>query len=363
MKSFLKKFFDTYVWLMILVFVIDIVTKWCVFNYFKQTIGIQGIIDGHGTFRQNTIAALPGFLHIGCALNQGAAWSIGTTDAYDGVNPVFIVISVVLSAALIFYYVKEFKKLKTPIKISLALMISGAVGNMIDRTFYRESITGFKGVIDWIYVAFMDFPTFNIADSALVIGIAILIIYYLIEEVKEAIDTLHNKGPKDFTELCLTCASIMLVQAKVFKDLAKAKAMALANLKNGKAYAKFKEWINAQGGDTNFLDNPNKFRRAEHTHVIKAKRSGYIKEIEALAIGEEAMHLGAGRLKTTDIIDPTAGIVLNKKVGDKVKVGDTLCVAYTNKHNVIGALRVIEHAFKISKQKTKAPKVIIDYIK
>lgn len=204
MKSFLKKFFDSYVWLMVLVFVIDIVTKWCVFNYFKETIGIQGIIDGFGVNQNNTIPALPGFLHIGCTLNQGAAWSIGTTDAYDGVNPLLIVISVVLSAALIFYYIKEFKKLKTPIKVSLALMISGAVGNMIDRIFYRESITGFKGVIDWIYVAFMKFPTFNIADSALVIGIAILFVYFIIEEIKEAIEKgkrgEYDKSPKELRE-------------------------------------------------------------------------------------------------------------------------------------------------------------------
>lgn len=188
MKSFLKKFFDSFIWLMVLIFVIDIVTKWSVFNYFKGTIGVDGIVAGFGVARENTIPALPGFLHIGCTLNKGAAWSLGTTDSYDGVNPLLIVISVVLSAAFIFYYVKEYKKLRTPIKIALALMIAGAVGNMIDRIFYRTSITGFKGVIDWIYVAFMNFPTFNIADSALVIGIILLLVVFIIDEIKEAIE-------------------------------------------------------------------------------------------------------------------------------------------------------------------------------
>lgn len=182
-------------------------------------------------------------------------------------------------------------------------------------------------------------------------------------EVKEAIDTLNNKGPKDFTELCITCAAIMLTQAKVTDDLAKAKEMALTNLKNGKAFYKFKEWIGAQGGDTYYLDHPDKFKQAKHTYTIKSKLAGHIKEIEALTIGEAAMHLGAGRLNITDKIDPTAGIVLNKKVGDHVKINDVLCTVYTNKDNVNDILKTIQKAFKITLIKVKRPKVIIDYIK
>ena len=182
-------------------------------------------------------------------------------------------------------------------------------------------------------------------------------------EVKEAIDTLHNKGPKDFTELCITCAAIMLTQAKVTNDLAKAKKMALDNLKNGKAFNKFKEWIASQGGDITYLDHPNKFKEAKHVYVIKSKLIGYIKEIEALTIGEAAMHLGAGRLNVKDKIDPTAGIILNKKVGDRVKVNDVLCTVYTNKDNVKDILKTINKAFKISLKKVKQEKVVIDYIK
>lgn len=182
-------------------------------------------------------------------------------------------------------------------------------------------------------------------------------------EVKEAIDTLHNQGPKDFTELCVTCAAIMLTQAKVTNDLNKAKEMALTNLKNGKAFYKFKEWIASQGGDVYYLDHPDKFKNAKHVYQIKSKQIGYIKEIEALTIGEAAMHLGAGRLKTTDKIDPTAGIILNKKVGERVKISDVLCTVYTNKDNVNEALKNIRKAFKITPIKVKSPKVIIDYIK
>ncbi|MCQ2794670.1 MAG: pyrimidine-nucleoside phosphorylase [Bacilli bacterium] len=182
-------------------------------------------------------------------------------------------------------------------------------------------------------------------------------------EVKEAIDTLNNKGPKDFTELCLTCAAIMLTQAKVTDNLDKAKEMAEANLKNGKAFYKFKQWIASQGGDTYYLDHPDKFKKAKYVYDIKCKHVGYIKEIEALTIGEAAMHLGAGRLTIKDKIDPTAGIVLNKKVGDHVKFNDLLCKVYTNKENVNDILKTINKAFKILPVKVKTPKVIIDYIK
>lgn len=182
-------------------------------------------------------------------------------------------------------------------------------------------------------------------------------------EVKEAIDTLHNKGPRDFTELCITCAAIMLTQAKVTNDLDKAKEMALAKLKDGSAFYKFKQWIASQGGDIYYLDHPDKFKTSKHVYEIKSKQVGYVKEIEALTIGEAAMHLGAGRLTVKDKIDPTAGIVLNKKVGDRVKINDVLCTVYTNKENVKDILKTINKAFKISPIKIKQPKVIIDYIK
>ena len=212
MKSFLKKFFDSFIWLMALIFVIDIVTKWCVFNYFKNLLGIDGITAGCGVYFSNTIPALPGFLHIGCTLNKGAAWSLGTTDSYDGVNPLLIVISVVLSAAFIFYYVKEYKKLRTPIKIALALMIAGAVGNMIDRIFYSpEYLHAYEGQPGGV-VDFIDFFKgsalynvwhfiFNIADCGVVIGVFMLIISIIIEDIQESRKEKKAAGPVDNTKV------------------------------------------------------------------------------------------------------------------------------------------------------------------
>lgn len=182
-------------------------------------------------------------------------------------------------------------------------------------------------------------------------------------EIKEAIDTLKFKGPKDFTELCVTIASIMLVQAKITTDINKARTMVINNLKNEKAFNKCKQWIKAQGGNTSYLDRPQQFKVSKCIKKIKAKQSGYIKEIVALDIGEAAMLLGAGRLTLNDKLDLSAGIILNKKVGDKVKSGDTLCAIHTNKTDTKDAIALINRAFKFSKVRVKSPKLVIDYIK
>jgi len=182
-------------------------------------------------------------------------------------------------------------------------------------------------------------------------------------EVIEAINTLHNKGPKDFTILCKRCAAIMLEQAHIVKNQKDAMKLIDSKLKSGAAFNKFKEFVKAQGGDISYIDNPKKFKVSKNIIPIKANKSGYIKEIVALEIGEAAMLLGAGRLNLTDKIDYSAGIVLVNKVGDKVKKGDIIAHAYTNKKDVKAAINMINNAYVIVNTKVKEPEVIIDYIK
>ena len=176
-KSVFKWFFDSFIWLMILIFVIDIVTKWVMQNTIQTEMRVKWEI-------------IPNFLGIGLSHNLGAAWSMGGDGS---LRWLWILISIVLSGALSVYYAVSLKKKSMDIwtKIGLALMISGAVGNMIDRCFYWNDLVGFDGVIDWIAVRLpwgYDFPMFNIADSALVIGVIIIVIYLIIELIKEAIE-------------------------------------------------------------------------------------------------------------------------------------------------------------------------------
>lgn len=179
-KENMKKFYFSFIWLMILVFVLDIMSKWLVVNHFNK-------VTTEGRYG---IRVISNFLYIGLSYNQGAAWSIGAGQAG---RIIFIIVSVVLGGGLIAYYAYQTRKhkLNTVVKVSLALMIAGAIGNLIDRAFYWESTVGFSGVVDWIQVYFgsfsKSFPTFNIADSALVVGVAILLVYVIIEAIKDGI--------------------------------------------------------------------------------------------------------------------------------------------------------------------------------
>ena len=181
-------------------------------------------------------------------------------------------------------------------------------------------------------------------------------------EVKEAVNTLKGNGPKDLVDLCLEAGSIMLVQAKLYNNKKEAYNALNEVLNNGKAFEKLKEFISYQGGDISYLDDLNKFDKAKYEYKIYAQNEGYVKSIVALDLGVAAMKLGAGRATKDDIIDYTAGLILNKKVGDKVNKGELLITAYTNKENVNDVLKEIEDSFEISKEFIKKENIVKDYI-
>ena len=153
-------------------------------------------------------------------------------------------------------------------------------------------------------------------------------------EVKEALLVLKGKGPEDLKEVCLALASALA--AMVF-DLTpeEARAKAEATLSSGAAFAKMKEWIGRQGGDTRYLDDPSLFPKCSCAYDVKSRNDGYIEEMDAEQIGLCSVVLGAGRATKEESIDPAAGIVLRKKVGDQVAVGDVLCTLYTNREAVL----------------------------
>ncbi len=181
-------------------------------------------------------------------------------------------------------------------------------------------------------------------------------------EVKEAVNTLKGNGPKDLVDLCLNAGSIMLVQAKLYSSKNEAYDALVEVLNNGKAFEKLKEFIAYQGGDSSYLDNLDKFAVAKYEHKIFAKKSGYIKDIIALDLGVSAMKLGAGRATKEDVIDYTAGLILNKKVGDYVSKGDLLISAYTNKENIEEVLNEIENSFSLTNEIVEKRNIIEDII-
>lgn len=150
-------------------------------------------------------------------------------------------------------------------------------------------------------------------------------------EVKEAIAALHGNGPKDLMELCYTSGAIMLKQAKVVKDYEEGRAKLEEAIKSGAAFDKFVKMIEAQGGDISYILHPEKFELAKNQIEIRASQSGYVTSLNALEIGVSSMKLGGGRETLDDVIDMSAGILLNKKVGDHVDKGELLATLHTNK--------------------------------
>ena len=181
-------------------------------------------------------------------------------------------------------------------------------------------------------------------------------------EVIEAVNTLKGNGPKDFVELCMSAAKIMLVQAKIAKNEEKAEKMLLEKINSGQAFKKLKEFIAAQGGDVSYIEDVSKFPKSKIIEPIYSNVEGYINKIDALGIGTYAMKLGAGREVLTDIIDYTAGIVLNKKIGDYVNKGEVLCYIHTNKSNYKEIIEGLDNLFEISSSKPVNHKIIYEII-
>lgn len=142
-------------------------------------------------------------------------------------------------------------------------------------------------------------------------------------EVKEAIDVLNNKGPSDLREVSIYIATLMhsITNNISFNESYK---MVISSINSGKAYAKFKELVSRQGGILEF-DNPT------YEYKIYSKKEGYINSMDTEKIGKISVSLGAGRLTKEDQIDYTAGIVINKKINDYVKVGDLIATFYSSK--------------------------------
>lgn len=182
-------------------------------------------------------------------------------------------------------------------------------------------------------------------------------------EIKEAIDTLSGKGPKDLEELCLTLGSHMVYLAKKADSLEQAREMLKEVIASGKALETLKVFLKAQGGDESVVDHPERMPQAAHTFELTADEDGYVSEIVADEIGTAAMILGAGRATKESEIDLAVGLMLNKKVGDRVSKGDSLVTIYSNTENVEDVKKKIRDAYTISKDAVEAPPLVYKEIK
>lgn len=182
-------------------------------------------------------------------------------------------------------------------------------------------------------------------------------------EVKEAIATLKGHGPKDLVELARKAGGIMLEQAHIVASAEEGEKRIQEAIDNGSGFEKLCALFEAQGGDVSYIREPERFPVAKHIVEIVAEESGYVRRIDSLTIGVSAMKLGAGREKMSDTIDMSAGILLKKKVGDRVEKGEVLALCHTNKEGVDEVLREVHDAFQLSSTPITVPPIVHAYIR
>lgn len=177
--SNLKSFLFSFVWLMIVIVAADQMSKWIVQNSLSEG---------------QLVPIIPGFFNFTLTHNVGAAFSLGANGDI-GWRFFFIATSALIGFGLLIYFIIKYKTLTSWYKATYALIIAGALGNLVDRACYWDSTVGFNGVIDWIdfQLGSWHFATFNIADASLVVGVAILIIIFLVEAIKQSIEE-NKKG-------------------------------------------------------------------------------------------------------------------------------------------------------------------------
>jgi len=176
-------------------------------------------------------------------------------------------------------------------------------------------------------------------------------------EVIEALASLKGKGASDLNKISIELSARLAHLAGKFKTLDEARLNVEANLINNKALRSFLAMVEAQGGDSKKLDIEG-LKLAEKQYQIKAKAKGVVSALDSLKIGQAAMLLGAGRKTKEDEIDYTAGIILHKKPGDRVKVEDILCNLYTNKELTKEIKDMVESSFVIANEHKEEPLII-----
>ncbi len=183
-------------------------------------------------------------------------------------------------------------------------------------------------------------------------------------EVVESVQCLRGLDVPDLMYITYVLAGAMIMLGGKANSIEEGMKIAQKVVLSGEAYEKFLQLVEKQGGDVSYIENLEKYPLSKHSIEVKSMFDGYVYEIDALEVGMVSLILGAGRTKVDDVIDPKAGIVLRKKVGDEVESGEQLAVFYTDRDDVIKTAKErLAKAFKISHQKPeplKLVKTIID---
>lgn len=182
-------------------------------------------------------------------------------------------------------------------------------------------------------------------------------------EIIETIECLKGNVPEDIKEIITTIGSYIIKLSGKSDDLEKNKKMILENIENGKAYNKFLELVKNQGGDVEYIKDIEKLEKARYITPVISDKDGYVEELNAEKMGLISVALGAGRVKKEDDIDKAVGIVLNKKISNKVQKGDILAYVHANdEEKGKKAAEKIKAVYKISEMEIEKEKIILGVI-
>ncbi len=182
-------------------------------------------------------------------------------------------------------------------------------------------------------------------------------------EMQETIASLRGSMPQDVGEVVIALGSVMLSLATNNKNLDQNAMLIRETIKSGKAYEKFKEMIAAQYGSLEYVEHPEKFPEAKCIIPVYSTESGTIESIDADMVGSIAIYLGAGRMKNQEEINRKAGIVLKKKIGDKVSSGEIVAYIHTDDESkVLGATKNLQEAFVVTNKKLNSKSRVLEIL-
>jgi pyrimidine-nucleoside phosphorylase len=168
-------------------------------------------------------------------------------------------------------------------------------------------------------------------------------------EVVEALDVLRGEGPQDLRDLCLELAAWMFHLGGLAATITQGKRIAEQLISSGKALGKFRQMVTLQGGDASVVDDPGRLPKARHTLNVASPRSGHVQSMQCESLGTACVILGGGREKKEDSVDPAVGLVLHKKVSDRVAAGEPLCTIHYNSETLAArARKLVEESYQIA---------------
>jgi pyrimidine-nucleoside phosphorylase/thymidine phosphorylase len=168
-------------------------------------------------------------------------------------------------------------------------------------------------------------------------------------EVQECIEVLHGGGPADLRQLCLELAAWMFFLGGASKTVSQGKQFSAEIIASGKAFERFRQMVELQGGDISAIDDPTRLPGTEHRVEVLSPRAGYVTAIQCEQVGTACVILGGGRERKEDSVDPAVGVEVHKKLGDKVLPGESLCTIHCHSDQQAAQARtLLEQSYQIA---------------